>query len=47
MKTQEYEGELSRLSGCHRLLTLACLQSVLIKLAVEDFIVELNYYSVA
>lgn len=47
MKTQEQEAEPSRLSGCHRLLTLACLQSALIKLAVEDFIVELNYYTVA
>lgn len=46
MKVQEQEAELERLSGRHRLLTLVCLQSALVKLAVEDFVVELNYYAV-
>lgn len=44
MKAHKLEAELSHISVCHRLLTLVCLQSALIKLAVEHFLVALDYY---
>lgn len=44
MKAYELEAELSHIAVYHMLLTLVHLQSALIKLAVEHFVMAIDYY---